>query len=290
MSRTPNRTKGSTPAPCPLRHLHPQDHRGGPGAGVQLARRPAGERARRSSPARRTRAGSACPTATTTAASPAATWTARPWPGSWPTSQAGKVDCVVVYKVDRLTRSLLDFARIMETFDQHKVSFVSVTQQFNTTHSMGRLTLNVLLSFAQFEREIIGERTRDKIAAQRRKGKWTGGVPLLGYDVDRSGPSPSWWSTPRRPRGSARSSPCTWSTGRCCRWCRSWTAGAGRPSAGSRGAGRGGGGPRPFDKCNLYGLLTNPCTSGRSGTRTSIRRASTRRSSTPGSSRRSRPC
>src|SRR5215210_7603439 len=103
---------------------------------------------------------------------------------------AGKVDCVVVYKVDRLSRSLLDFSRIMGQFDQHHVSFVSVTQQFNTTHSMGRLTLNILLSFAQFEREIIGERIRDKIAAQRRKGKWTGGVPVLGYDVDRSGPSP----------------------------------------------------------------------------------------------------
>jgi site-specific DNA recombinase len=84
--------------------------------------------------------------------------------------EAGRVDCVVVYKVDRLSRSLLDFARIMETFEKHKVSFVSVTQQFNTTHSMGRLTLNILLSFAQFEREIISERTRDKIAAARRKG------------------------------------------------------------------------------------------------------------------------
>jgi site-specific DNA recombinase len=104
--------------------------------------------------------------------------------------KSGKVDCVVVYKVDRLSRSLLDFSRIMETFDKHGVSFVSVTQQFNTTHSMGRLTLNILLSFAQFEREIIGERTRDKIAAQRRKGKWTGGIPILGYDVDRSNPSP----------------------------------------------------------------------------------------------------
>ncbi|MCC7409110.1 MAG: recombinase family protein [Phycisphaeraceae bacterium] len=96
---------------------------------------------------------------------------------------AGKVDCVVVYKVDRLSRSLLDFARIMETFDKHHVSFVSVTQQFNTTHSMGRLTLNILLSFAQFEREIISERTRDKIAAARRKGKFAGGRPILGYDL-----------------------------------------------------------------------------------------------------------
>jgi site-specific DNA recombinase len=97
--------------------------------------------------------------------------------------EAGKIDCVVVYKVDRLSRSLLDFARMMETFEKYKVSFVSVTQQFNTSTSMGRLVLNVLLSFAQFEREMISERTRDKIAAARRKGKWVGGMPLLGYNV-----------------------------------------------------------------------------------------------------------
>jgi DNA invertase Pin-like site-specific DNA recombinase len=101
--------------------------------------------------------------------------------------EAGKIDCVVVYKVDRLSRSLLDFARMMETFEKHHVSFVSVTQQFNTATSMGRLILNVLLSFAQFEREIISERTRDKIAATRRKGKWAGGHPILGYDVDPQG-------------------------------------------------------------------------------------------------------
>ncbi|HHM11906.1 MAG TPA: recombinase family protein [Planctomycetaceae bacterium] len=97
--------------------------------------------------------------------------------------EAGKVDCVVVYKVDRLSRSLLDFARIMEIFERHNVSFVSVTQAFSTASSMGRLVLNVLLSFAQFEREMISERTRDKIAAARRKGKWSGGMPVLGYDV-----------------------------------------------------------------------------------------------------------
>jgi site-specific DNA recombinase len=101
--------------------------------------------------------------------------------------EAGTVNCVVVYKVDRLSRSLLDFAKILEIFERHEVAFVSVTQQFNTTTSMGRLMLNVLLSFAQFEREIISERTRDKIAATRRKGKWTGGMPLLGYDVDPKG-------------------------------------------------------------------------------------------------------
>src|ERR1700730_17484526 len=97
--------------------------------------------------------------------------------------QAGKVDAVVTYKVDRLTRSLADFAKIVEIFDARGVSFVSVTQQFNTTTSMGRLTLNVLLSFAQFEREVTGERIRDKIAASKKKGMWMGGMPPLGYDV-----------------------------------------------------------------------------------------------------------
>jgi site-specific DNA recombinase len=97
--------------------------------------------------------------------------------------EAGKVDVVVCYKVDRLTRSLTDFARLMETLDKHHASFVSVTQSFDTSNSMGRLTLNVLLSFAQFERELCSERTRDKIAAARRKGKWAGGLPVLGYDV-----------------------------------------------------------------------------------------------------------
>ncbi len=101
--------------------------------------------------------------------------------------EAGKIDSVIVYKVDRLSRSLLDFAKIVEAFDRHHISFVSVTQLINTATSMGRLMLNVLLSFAQFEREIISERTRDKIAAARRKGKWSGGMPLLGYDVDPRG-------------------------------------------------------------------------------------------------------
>ena len=95
----------------------------------------------------------------------------------------GLVDAVVVYKVDRLTRSLTDFAKMVESFDAHGVSFVAVTQQFNTTTSMGRLTLNVLLSFAQFEREVTGERIRDKIAASKRKGIWMGGLVPLGYDV-----------------------------------------------------------------------------------------------------------
>src|SRR5882672_3585634 len=97
--------------------------------------------------------------------------------------RSGKIDVIVVYKVDRLTRSLADFAKLVELFDQHNVSFVSVTQQFNTTTSMGRLTLNVLLSFAQFEREVTSERIRDKIAASKRKGLWVGGMAPLGYDT-----------------------------------------------------------------------------------------------------------
>ena len=98
--------------------------------------------------------------------------------------ERGLVDIVVVYKIDRLTRSLADFSKMVEVFERQGVSFVSVTQQFNTTTSMGRLMLNVLLSFAQFEREVTGERIRDKIAASKRKGLWMGGVPPLGYDVD----------------------------------------------------------------------------------------------------------
>src|ERR1700724_3613682 len=94
-----------------------------------------------------------------------------------------RVETVVVYKVDRLTRSLMDFAKMVELFDRHGITFVAVTQQFNTTTSMGRLTLNILLSFAQFERELSSERVRDKVAASRRKGKWMGGTVPLGYDA-----------------------------------------------------------------------------------------------------------
>lgn len=97
--------------------------------------------------------------------------------------EAGRIDVVVVYKIDRLTRSLADFAKLVEKFDAKSISFVAVTQQFNTTSSMGRLTLNVLLSFAQFERELASERVKDKVAASRRKGKWTGGTVPLGYEA-----------------------------------------------------------------------------------------------------------
>ena len=101
--------------------------------------------------------------------------------------EAGLIDCVVVYKIDRLTRSLLDFSKIVEIFDTHKVSFVAVTQSFNTSNSMGRLMLNVLLSFAQYERELCGERVRDKVAASKKLGYWMGGYAPLGYEIkDRS--------------------------------------------------------------------------------------------------------
>jgi DNA invertase Pin-like site-specific DNA recombinase len=96
----------------------------------------------------------------------------------------GLVDVVVVYKIDRLSRSLADFAKLVEVFDRNGVTFVSVTQSFNTTTSMGRLTLNILLSFAQFEREVTAERIRDKVAASRKKGMWMGGVPPYGYRVE----------------------------------------------------------------------------------------------------------
>src|SRR5262245_31517338 len=101
--------------------------------------------------------------------------------------ESGDIDVVVVYKVDRLSRSLGDFAQMMQRFDRHGVSFVSVTQQFNTTNSMGRLTLNMLLSFAQFERDIAGERIRDKLAATRKKGMWVSGQPPLGYRLQKEG-------------------------------------------------------------------------------------------------------
>lgn len=171
--------------------------------------------------------------------------------------EAGLVDCVVVYKVDRLSRSLLDFARMMETFGRHGVSFVSVTQQFNTAHSMGRLTLNILLSFAQFEREIISERTRDKIAAARKKGKWAGGRPVLGYDlVPGPGGSKLMVNTTESDRvrdifdvylaerSLLRASDVLndrgWTTKR-------WVAKNGEPQGGRR-----------FDKAVLHKLLTNP--------------------------------
>lgn len=170
--------------------------------------------------------------------------------------EADRIDCVAVYKVDRISRSLLDFARMMETFERHRVSFVSVTQHFNTATPMGRLILNILLSFAQFEREIIGERIRDKIAASRQKGKWTGGTPILGYDVDRSNGSPKLVVNPGEASrvcqifelylelGSLL--PVVTELAR-----RGWANKAWTTRASTQ---RGG---LPFDKCRLYNLLTN---------------------------------
>jgi site-specific DNA recombinase len=170
----------------------------------------------------------------------------------------GRIDCIVVYKVDRLSRSILDFAKIMERFDQRGVSFVSVTQHFNTTNSMGRLTLNILLSFAQFEREIISERTRDKIAAARRRGKWMGGKPLLGYDlVVRAGGGKLVVNDDEAARVRAifelyleheRIAPVLQELDRRAWRTKQWT---------TRRTGTAVGG-RPFDKVTLFRLLTNP--------------------------------
>ena len=149
--------------------------------------KPKEKRPKPTSSARSNRDGARFRTATMMAGSAAPASRGLPWRNCFRRSKLEQVDCVVVYKVDRLSRSLLDFARLLSLFERHDVSFVSVTQDFNTTTSMGRLTLNILLSFAQFEREIISERTRDKLSAARRKGKWTGGNPVLGYDIDPGG-------------------------------------------------------------------------------------------------------
>ncbi len=142
---------------------------------------PSGRPARPISRARSMRAGSCCPPIMMMAVSRAGRWSGPGLMRLLADIASGRIDVVVVYKVDRLTRSLTDFARIVEVFDASNASFVSVTQAFNTTTSMGRLTLNVLLSFAQFEREVTGERIRDKIAASKKKGLWMGGTVPLGY-------------------------------------------------------------------------------------------------------------
>ncbi|MCC5823402.1 MAG: recombinase family protein [Phycisphaerales bacterium] len=177
--------------------------------------------------------------------------------------KAGRIDCVVVYKVDRLSRSLADFSRLMETFDAHKVSFVAVTQHFNTTSSMGRLTLNILLSFAQFERELISERTRDKIAGARRQGKWAGGRPGLGYDLV-PGPGGSKLVVNAKEAARVRAvfemylrddAGMMAVVGECARrgWTtKAWTARNGKPIGG-----------RPLNKDRVYHLLTNVLYTGR---------------------------
>jgi DNA invertase Pin-like site-specific DNA recombinase len=172
--------------------------------------------------------------------------------------RAGRIDIVVVYKVDRLTRSLADFARLVELFDAEAVSFVSVTQQFNTTSSMGRLTLNVLLSFAQFEREVTGERIRDKIAASKKKGMWMGGNVPLGYDA--SGRAlvinPAEAETVRRIFALYREFGCV-------RRVKEEADRLGlrtKCSTTANGTKRGG---KPFSRGHLYALLSNPIYTGR---------------------------
>jgi DNA invertase Pin-like site-specific DNA recombinase len=171
--------------------------------------------------------------------------------------QAGRIDIVVVYKVDRLTRSLADFARLVELFDAERVSFVSVTQQFNTTSSMGRLTLNVLLSFAQFEREVTGERIRDKIAASKKKGMWMGGNVPLGYDAKERTLviNPAEAETVRRIFALYRELGCV-------RRVKEEADRLGlrtKSSTRANGTERGG---RPFSRGHLYTLLSNPIYTG----------------------------
>jgi DNA invertase Pin-like site-specific DNA recombinase len=171
--------------------------------------------------------------------------------------RAGRIDIVVVYKVDRLTRSLADFARLVEIFDAQGASFVSVTQQFNTTSSMGRLTLNVLLSFAQFEREVTGERIRDKIAASKKKGMWMGGNVPLGYDANER--------TLVINPAEAETVRCIFDLYRelgCVRWVKEEADRLGlrtKCHTTANGTERGG---RPFSRGHLYELLSNPIYTG----------------------------
>src|SRR5881394_3475985 len=171
---------------------------------------------------------------------------------------AGKVDIVVVYKIDRLTRSLPDFARIVEQFDAREVSFVSVTQAFNTTSSMGRLTLNVLLSFAQFEREVTGERIRDKIAASKKKGMWMGGNVPLGYDADERTLviNPAEGETVRRIFALYRELGCVRRVKEEADRLRLRT----KSRTAANGTERGG---KPFSRGHLYTLLSNPIYTGK---------------------------
>ena len=176
--------------------------------------------------------------------------------------EAGQIDVVVVYKIDRLSRSLVDFVQLAAQLEKNGVSFVSVTQAFDTSTSTGRLMLNVLLSFGQFEREIIGERIRDKIAASRQRGRWTGGVPILGFDVDRSGASPKLVVNPAEASRTLRIFELYVELGSLLRvvaeldrlgWrCKSWTTRDGRLRGGHL-----------FDKTRLHALLTNPIVIGK---------------------------
>ena len=176
--------------------------------------------------------------------------------------EAGKVDTVVVYKIDRVSRSLADFMRMMTVFEQHGVAFVSVTQAFDTSSSMGRLTLNILLSFAQFEREIIGERIRDKIAASRQRGKWTGGTPVFGYDVDRTNGGPKLVVNPMEAARVRQIFDMYLEHGTLLAVVAEIERRGWRNKAWKTRDGRTRGG-MPFDKCRLHDLLTNAVYTGK---------------------------
>lgn len=176
--------------------------------------------------------------------------------------EAGKVDVLIAYKLDRVTRSIRDFGRIVETLQRHSVELVSVTQRIDTSSAMGRLMVHVLLSFAEFERSIAGERIRDKLAAQRRRGKWAGGTPPLGYDVDRSGPAPRLVVVPAEATRARRAFELYLELGSLLPVVQElnrlgWNNKARRTKTGRATGGR------PFDRARLYQLLRNPLYVGR---------------------------
>ena len=223
MSKRRHASQPRQPSVDPLRHLHPQEHRGGAGAGVQHASTPSARAARRTSPRQRHEGWVCLPDRYDDGGFTGGNIDRPALQRLLADIEAGKVDCVVVYKVDRLCRSPARLRPDDGGVREAQASRSSRSPSSSTpTHSMGRLMLNVLLSFAQFEREIISERTRDKIAAARRKGKWAGGKPLLGYDVAHPAGLEAGGQRGRGRTGSGRSSSCTWSTRRCSRWCRSW--------------------------------------------------------------------
>src|SRR5436189_221582 len=244
------RCRGLTPAGNAARSTPANPPRKGSNRSSTRSRRRA-KLVRPTSTASVTRAGYWPGPATTMAGSRAATWSGRLC--LLADIQGGRIDIIVVYKVDRLTRSLADFARLVEIFDAQGASFVSVTQQFNTTSSMGRLTLNVLLSFAQFEREVTGERIRDKIAASKKKGMWMGGNVPLGYDADERALviNPAEAETVRRIFALYREL-------RCVRRVKEEADRLGlrtKSRTAANGTKRGG---KPFSRGHLYTLLSNP--------------------------------
>ena len=175
---------------------------------------------------------------------------------------AGKIDAIVIYKLDRISRSLRDFLSLLETFETHGVACVSISQSFDTKSAMGRLMMNVLLSFAEFEREVCGERIRDKIAASRQRGRWTGGTPILGYDVDRRGASPKLVVNPAEASRTLQIFELYTELGSLLAVVRELDRRGWRNKAWTTRDGRQRGG-QPFDKTRLHALLTNPIVIGK---------------------------